>query len=275
MMQGQRWNFVRSRGLSLPVVLGLASMLVTCTGCDAPGGLVWTKPLSVDGGALDTDATIDKERVSCRAGTWIFPDSLTNARDLGGIAVGPSASVACGAIYRSAAPVGLSQQGCSDFWRLGIRTVIDLRTQSESLASPDSACVAQTSSMVPAPMPVPYNVSAADYVADLNATDSVVAVFTVLADESTYPVDIHCVYGRDRTGVMAAVILLALGATADDVMTDYRLSASAGLGAYPGSLSAVLSTIAQRGGIETYLAGAGVDADTLAKVRARLVTSTP
>jgi protein-tyrosine phosphatase len=118
-------------------------------------------------------------------------------------------------------------------------------------------------------------VSAADYLADLNATDSVAAVFTILADESAYPVDIHCVYGRDRTGVMAAVILLALGATPDDVMTDYRLSASAGLGAYPSSLSAVLDAIAQRGGIEAYLAGAGVDAETLARVRARLITSIP
>ncbi|WP_455835263.1 tyrosine-protein phosphatase [Pseudarthrobacter siccitolerans] len=31
----------------------------------------------------------------------------------------------------------------------------------------------------------------------------------------------HCAAGRDRTGVLAAVLLLALGATDDDIITDY------------------------------------------------------
>lgn len=31
----------------------------------------------------------------------------------------------------------------------------------------------------------------------------------------------HCAAGRDRTGVLAAVLLLALGATDDDIVTDY------------------------------------------------------
>jgi hypothetical protein len=31
----------------------------------------------------------------------------------------------------------------------------------------------------------------------------------------------HCAAGRDRTGVLAAVLLLALGATDDDIVADY------------------------------------------------------
>jgi hypothetical protein len=126
--------------------------------------------------------------------------------------------------------------------------------------------------MVLAPMPIPYNVSPADYVADLDAKDSVAAVFAVLADESAYPVDIHCVYGRDRTGVISAIILLALGASADVVMTDYKLTEEAGLSVYPNSLAAVLNAIAQQGGIVAYLASAGITSDTIARIRARLTT---
>jgi len=125
--------------------------------------------------------------------------------------------------------------------------------------------------MVLAPMPIPYDVSPADYVADLNAKDSVAAVFAVLASESAYPIDIHCVYGRDRTGVMSAIILLAVGASYDDVMKEYRLTESAGLATYPDSLAAVLDAIAQQGGIEAYLASAGITAETAAGIRARLI----
>jgi len=63
-------------------------------------------------------------------------------------------------------------------------------------------------------------VSPQDYVADLHATESVATAFGVLGDVAAYPVYFHCVYGRDRTGVLAAVILLALGATRESVLAE-------------------------------------------------------
>jgi len=43
----------------------------------------------------------------------------------------------------------------------------------------------------------------------------------LLADKDNYPIAFHCAGGKDRTGYMAAITLLALGFTADDVMNDY------------------------------------------------------
>ena len=213
----------------------------------------------------------DASVCACAPGTWVLVGEVPNARDLGGIGLENGAHVACGALYRGAAPVGLVDQGCADFDRLGIRTVIDLRTDDERLASPDSDCVTEQATIVPAPMPTPYSVSPADYLVDLNTTASVALAFNALADESAYPIYFHCIYGRDRTGVLAAVILLALGATRDEVMTDYQLSVDGGVGAYPDSLNAVLDDIDQSGGIEVYLAAAGVPVAELAALRAKAI----
>jgi protein-tyrosine phosphatase len=244
-------------------VLWTAFTLVACSDVVSahrvgPGG-------SDSGG--DSDATV------CTPGSRVLPDVLTNARDLGGIPVGDAGVVACGELHRGAAPVGLTGVSCAQFNQLGIRTIIDLRTEAERIASPDSACVTEQAAMVLAPMPVPYNVSPADYLADLNATDAVLASFDVFGDVAAYPIFFHCVYGRDRTGVLAAIVLLALGVTRDDVMTEYQLSATAGVGAYPESLDAVLDEIEQLGGVETYLAAIGVSAAELATLRTRAIVS--
>jgi hypothetical protein len=54
---------------------------------------------------------------------------------------------------------------------LGIRSVIDLRIESEVTLRPDADCAVQASRLMAAPLPVPYNVSVQDYVAVLNASD--------------------------------------------------------------------------------------------------------
>jgi protein-tyrosine phosphatase len=212
---------------------------------------------------------VDAEESACAAGTWVLAGYVTNARDLGGVPLANGSKVACGAIYRSAALVGLGAAGCAAFGQLGIRTVIDLRIDAERLSSPDARCVTQQASIVSAPMPVPYSLSPTDYLADLNATAAIATAFDVLGDESAYPVLFHCTYGRDRSGVLAAVILLTLRATRDDVMAEYTLSLAGGVGAFPDSLNAVLDDIEQRGGVEAYLASAGITTGQLATLRAR------
>jgi protein tyrosine phosphatase (PTP) superfamily phosphohydrolase (DUF442 family) len=207
---------------------------------------------------------------ACVAGEPVLPDTLRNARDLGGTPLADSGSVACGAIYRGAALKGLSSAGCAGFASLGIRTVIDLRTPTERTGSPDPACVAETTNLVPAPMPIPYNVSPVDYVADLETSSAIVQIFQVLADEAAYPVFIHCTYGRDRTGVVSAVVLSTLGASRDVIQKEYALSAAT-VGAYPPSLAAVLDRLRDAGGVEAFLAAAGVTPDQIAAVRARLI----
>jgi protein-tyrosine phosphatase len=247
---------------------------VGCGG-DVDGGAVGGGDAGSCGDVVDGGGVVDGgcSVGACTPGQRILVGEVLNARDLGGTPLSnrePVATVACGAVYRGAALAGLSGCGCAEVARLGIRTVIDLRTPDERLAAPEASCVAAQAALVQAPMPIPYSVSPADYLADLEATETVAAAFAVLGDLEAYPVYFHCVYGRDRSGVLAAVVLLALGATRDAVMAEYELTAAAGLSTYPASLEAVLDEIDARGGVEAYLAAAGVPAETLAILRARL-----
>lgn len=165
----------------------------------------------------------------------------------------------------------LTAAGCDAFAQLGVRTVIDLRVEAERIAKPEADCVAQRAELVSAPLPVPYNVSPLDYIADLEARDSIAIAFGRLAVRAAYPVYVHCTWGRDRTGVLIAVMLRALGATHSDIIEEYQLS-ELSVGAYPESLQAALDWIEARGGVEAYLEAAGVSAAQLAALRARTVS---
>jgi protein-tyrosine phosphatase len=173
-----------------------------------------------------------------------------------------------GAIYRGPPLAAFDQPACDDFARLGIRTVIDLRQDGERTSKPESNCVVEGASVVLAPLPIPYSVSPTDYIADLNTLDSMALILKTLGTDAAYPAYLHCTWGRDRTGVVSAVVLLALGANREAILQEYLLSQPL-VGAYPESLLAVLDEIERQGGIETYLATAGVTAEQLATLRAR------
>lgn len=49
-------------------------------------------------------------------------------------------------------------------------------------------------------------------------------IFEILADESVYPLVFHCVAGKDRSGIVAALILSALGVDGKQVVDDYAQS---------------------------------------------------
>jgi protein-tyrosine phosphatase len=50
------------------------------------------------------------------------------------------------------------------------------------------------------------------------------AAFRVLADADALPAVFHCAAGKDRTGLLAALVLGALGVAADDIVDDYALT---------------------------------------------------
>lgn len=242
-----------------------------------------TSPLSkVDAGAQLTlpsadDASASLTALSDDAGTTelschhprsVFEPDIVNARDLGGIRL-PDGSTRCGRVFRGPPLAALNEARCAEFTQLGIRTVIDLRIASEVEAKPDAECVTTQAKTVLAPLPVPYTVSAEDYLRDLHTDDSMAAIFHTLGKVDSYPVYIHCTYGRDRTGIVAAAVLLALGASPTDVLDEYLLS-QATVGAYPDSLQAVLDDIASLGGAAAYLAELGISDAELRVLRSML-----
>ena len=46
------------------------------------------------------------------------------------------------------------------------------------------------------------------------------------ADKDRYPVEIYCTVGKDRTGILASIILAVVGVPDEDIVEDYSLSAN-------------------------------------------------
>jgi protein tyrosine/serine phosphatase len=126
----------------------------------------------------------------------------------GFLAIGPGAAVAPSAdgvpnfqqvtdrIYRGGQP---SDDGFKYISRLGVKTVIDLRQESDQVAAEEKLVSAAGMRFVNIPMD------------DLGApTDAQVALaLAVLADESAGPVFVHCRRGADRTGTVIACYRIA------------------------------------------------------------------
>lgn len=208
----------------------------------------------------------------CDPAQRILVQDVDNARDLGGVPLLVGGSTACNTLFRGPPLAPATATLCTGVSELGIRSVIDLRTAEESATVPEAACVADAARIVNAPLPIPYNVSGDDYIADLDASESMALAFATLGDESAYPVYFHCTWGRDRTGLLAALALAAAGAGRTAILDEYELS-SWTVGAYPQSLRAALDEVERRGGIETYLTQLGVTAEQLSVLRRRLVAS--
>jgi hypothetical protein len=216
-------------------------------------------------GATESTSPASPDQTGTHDGTrWIFSDELQNARDLGGVPLSGGGSSAYDAIFRGP-PLKLSATGCKEFADLHIRTVIDLRSAAERDAAPDADCVQSSASMVLAPLD-PNSFSYQSYITGAAANTAISKTFTALADSKAYPVYIHCSFGRDRSGVMSALILGALGATRSDIVQEYNLS-SASVGSYPAMLTNALDIVDSDGGVEAFLLQAGVTSAQLQALR--------
>ncbi len=184
----------------------------------------------------------DRYRVRVASRTVNVP-GVQNFRDLGGYPVyAQHKRIRWGMLYRSAR-IDLSQPATRDkLNHLGIRTVIDLHTPSES-PLPAGTLPGQPR-VVHIPIPVDC---LTDILADIDQqriqpdtigriveriNRHIVAanapafrqMFDVLLDKENYPAVIQCSTGKGRTGIASALVLSALGVNDDDIMTDYRLS---------------------------------------------------
>jgi protein-tyrosine phosphatase len=228
----------------------------------APGGE--TGAPADDEAPVAGGAASGPEPGPCERSEFVLGASVKNARDLGGVPLEQGA-VACRSLFRGPPLYGLSSLGCDQVASLGIKTVIDMRQGFERDSKPNSDCVG--ADQVFAPLPIPYELSAENYLAVLNAP-AVADIFRTFAKPDAYPIYFHCTWGRDRTGVIGALLLLALGASRDDVLAEYMLSEDS-VGAYPYSLAAVLDELEARGGAEAFLLELGLSEAEISALRER------
>lgn len=236
-------------------------------------------------------------------------DGAFNLWDLGGIARRDGTVTACGRAFRSGAPEHLTEQGWADARLAGVTTVVDLRNERERVRQPWHPAVGVGSldgiAVIACPTEDPDDAafmsvcgpwldhphSYADNTAFYPARFA--AVFRAIA-AAPGAVLIQCAGGRDRTGMVVAMLLALAGAAPEAIGQDYArafrtASAHAARQAelHPErrhertfTPEQIEERIAERvpvlidwiGGFDVagYLSGAGVSDDELAQLGARL-----
>ena len=172
-----------------------------------------------------------------------------NLRDLGGRALRDGRVTTSGRVFRSGAPEYLTDEGWRQAKAAGLRTVIDLHNApAETGRGPDHPAIGPESlsglTFVPAPTEDPDDIeflrvcgprldhprSWADNARLAPARITAVMRTIASADGAVL---VHCAGGRDRTGMICAMLLDMAGATADAIAADYA-DGWRGAGAYPG-----------------------------------------
>ena len=166
-----------------------------------------------------------------RIGTPIPIDGTHNFRSTAGYAAAGGV-IRAGSLFRSDALHLLSPQGVARFAAQGITRVIDLRGRQERWEAP-SALPDGLAEMVHHPIvdgavppggPVPTLREAYLTIATDRAHTLAGAVRHI-ADAPAGGVLVHCTAGKDRTGMVIAITLAAVGVSRDDVVADYAASA--------------------------------------------------
>jgi protein-tyrosine phosphatase len=163
-------------------------------------------------------------------------DRLHNFRDLGGYRAADGRAVRWGRLYRSDSLAKLRGDDAARFAALGVRTVVDLRYPFEierwGRVPPAGGVAYHNCSIEHRPFdqsqlsgrtdPVRFLADRYAEVAADGAEEIGQALRIIAAGDA--PLVMHCASGKDRTGIMAAIILSLLGVAEADIVADYALT---------------------------------------------------
>lgn len=259
--------------------------------------------------------TITIRRVIDHPDRHIPLTAVHNFRDLGGYQTGDGRRVAWRRVFRADGLYRLTPEDVETLRPLGLRTVIDLRT-AEELSDRGTFPVERH--------PVDFHhFSIIDRTWDTDEAhqweerqseflrakyhlmlqqggEYVGAALRVIADSDASPVVFHCAAGKDRTGLVAGLLLSGLGVDDHTVAADYALSHAAGErtrewaisaspelaerfasmpavfhAAHPESIVGVLSDLRDRhGDVRSFCATIGVDDGHWRALEAHLLEAT-
>jgi protein-tyrosine phosphatase len=167
-------------------------------------------------------------------------EGCVNFRDLGGYRTADGRSLAWRRLFRADGLNKLTPADRAQLIELGLTTVIDLRTKDEAEQRgsfpvddvPVRYVGLPLTDVLPATEELPDWKEAA-YVATRYAAmvseggPVLTEAIEVLASAGSLPAVMHCSAGKDRTGVLSALILAFLGVPDETIVEDYALSATA------------------------------------------------
>ena len=237
-------------------------------------------------------------------------DGCLNVRDLGGLPTEDGGVTRLGSVVRADNVRRLSEVGWRALAEYGVTTIVDLRLSKEVAEDPPRELDFDVAH-VPVFDDDPAFWSALDarlarldavahkreaYLATLERSRHRFGdAFAAVANARPGVVVVHCMGGKDRTGLVSALLLRNAGVGVDDVAADYALSAEnlarqldeslagtqdeeereltrAVFAGPPAAMKDVLEDIERRhGSVREYLLAGGARASELDRVRSRLV----
>jgi protein-tyrosine phosphatase len=228
-----------------------------------------------------------------------------NLRDLGGYPTADGRRVRWRRLFRGAGLQRLSGADVEMVRELGLVTAIDLRTTGELEARggypvealpvalhhlPMIDAIWDLTDLDPDEAPERYLVARYREMLD-EGRATIAETVRILSREENLPAVFYCAAGKDRTGVLAGLVLDALGVEAESIVADYHLSkermeqirARAGAGpmvdqppafmqAPAGAMELLLDWIREEhGSTAAYLDGIGVPGETIAALKDNLL----
>jgi protein-tyrosine phosphatase len=183
----------------------------------------------------------DKKYSIITAERVIPMQGLFNFRDLGGYYNNSNRQTQWGKLYRSSSLWRATLQDMKVLKNLGIKTIIDFRSEKEQFDFPYKFVVSQVFSLPLRGNPPTLYFDkilsgemkkgdvliklqdAMAFLSDNNA-DYFAKMFDILTDERNYPVVMNCSMGKDRSGIASALVLSALGVDWEQIVNDFLLS---------------------------------------------------
>ena len=165
-------------------------------------------------------------------------EGLQNFRDLGGYRVAGGGHTRWGRLFRADSLHKLTATDHATLEGLGLRGIADLRSDKERETHPNPLELAVQYEVVGRLRSAPGIEPARDlinvdgeevlrniYVGSLeHSADLFGALLTSFASEGGLPAVFHCHAGKDRTGIVAALVLLAVGVDRETVLDDYEIT---------------------------------------------------
>ena len=233
-------------------------------------------------------------------------EGAVNFRDLGGYDAGDGMQTRWRTLFRADGLGDLTEGDFATMRALGIRTVIDLRSAEElERGRFDVDAHPVTFHHFPIIEKLPdadafdkqpglLGTQYLDMVRD--AGPAFVSVLEILAAPGSLPAVFHCTAGKDRTGVLSAIVLSLLGVDEPTVVADYALSGAAMIrlrakiivkypdsretienltdvfSAEPAQMEALLDHLQTTfGSVDAYVAGLGAGPPLIAALRGALL----
>lgn len=171
-------------------------------------------------------------------------EGIYNLRDLGGYETVDGHTVKTGCLFRSDELHTLTDADLEAVANLGVRVLFDLRNEGERTLKPNPSLAGVIVHERQAPMPEGAGRTLEEQVAQgdrpVQADDEefgsiYITLLTYLgkelrhivelaADAAENPLLFHCVAGKDRTGITAAILLGLLGVPDETILDDYELT---------------------------------------------------